>query len=46
MSDTTSAIITIGDIAPDFTLPSLDGRNVSLSDFAGKRLILFMWASW
>ncbi len=35
-----------GEQAPDFTLRSLDGDDVSLSDYRGKRLILFMWASW
>ena len=35
-----------GDMAPDFTLPSLDGEDISLSDYRGKRVILFMWASW
>ncbi len=35
-----------GDQAPDFTLRSLDGDDVSLSDYRGKRLVLFMWASW
>jgi peroxiredoxin len=36
----------VGDTAPDFTLPSLDGDPVSLSDYRGKRVALFMWASW
>lgn len=36
----------VGDQAHDFTLPTLNGENVSLSDFRGSRVILFMWASW
>ena len=36
----------VGDQAPDFTLPSLDGGEISLSEFRGKRLVLFFWASW
>lgn len=32
--------------APDFTLPDLDGRPVSLSGYRGKRLLVFLWASW
>jgi peroxiredoxin len=36
----------IGDIVPDFTLPSLDGVDVKLSDYQGKRVAVFMWASW
>ena len=39
-------VVNVGDKAPDFTLPSLDGRDVSLSDYAGKRVALFIWASW
>jgi len=31
---------------PDFTLPGLDGRPVSLSDYRGRKLVVFMWASW
>jgi len=36
----------IGQLAPDFTLPTLDGRKTSLHDYRGKKLIVFMWASW
>ncbi len=32
--------------APDFTLPDLDGRPHSLSDFRGKKIFLVSWASW
>ncbi len=38
--------VDVGDPAPEFTLPSLDGQPVSLSSYRGKRVILFMWASW
>lgn len=30
----------------DFTLTDLDGNNVTLSDFKGKRIFLNFWASW
>ena len=36
----------IGQLAPDFTLPTLDGEKTSLNDYRGKKLIVFMWASW
>lgn len=32
--------------APDFTLPDVDGKNHSLSDFRGKKVLLITWASW
>jgi hypothetical protein len=32
--------------APDFTLPDLDGRLHSLSDYRGKKIFLVSWASW
>ena len=32
--------------APDFTLPDLDGKMHSLTDFRGKRVLLATWASW
>jgi peroxiredoxin len=36
----------VGAIAPDFTLVSLDGNSVRLSDFHGKPVILNFWATW
>jgi peroxiredoxin len=36
----------IGSRAPNFTLSTLDGKTVSLSDFRGKKVILNFWASW
>ena len=32
--------IKVGDLAPAFTLPGTGGRNYSLSDFAGKPLVI------
>jgi thiol-disulfide isomerase/thioredoxin len=35
-----------GFLAPDFTLSSLAGTDISLSDFKGKPIIINFWASW
>jgi len=32
--------------APDFTLPDMNGKARSLSDFRGKKVLLLTWASW
>ncbi len=36
-------MLEIGTKAPDFTLPDQDGREVSLSDFLGKKVILYFY---
>lgn len=35
-----------GDTPPDFTLTSLDGDEVTLSDLRGKKVVLNFWATW
>ncbi len=35
-----------GDPFPDLTLPSVDTGRIRLSDFRGKRLLMFSWSSW
>jgi hypothetical protein len=32
--------------APNFTLPDVDGKSHSLSDFRGRKVLLVTWASW
>jgi peroxiredoxin len=39
-------IIREGDRAPEFSLTSLDGRQVSLSSFRGKVVMVHFWATW
>ncbi|MCX6005624.1 MAG: redoxin domain-containing protein, partial [Chloroflexi bacterium] len=36
----------IGSKAPSFTLKTIDGREVSLNQYRGKKVILNFWASW
>ena len=38
----------VGDPAPDFTLPSTDGRKISLHDYLGKKIVVisFVPAAW
>jgi hypothetical protein len=33
-------------VAPEFRLPDLDGAMHSLSDYRGKKVLLYCWSSW
>src|SRR3954471_955350 len=35
--------LSVGDPAPDFTLPTDDGRTVSLADFRGRKTIVYFY---
>lgn len=35
-----------GKIAPDFELETLDGKQVKLSDYEGKKIVMNFWATW
>src|SRR5271163_4002057 len=36
----------IGNVAPDFELPALDGKKLKLSDLRGKAVLLNFWATY
>jgi thioredoxin-dependent peroxiredoxin len=39
----TDQVVSVGDMAPDFELPSDTGEAVKLSSFRGKRVVLFFY---
>ncbi|NCF66310.1 MAG: redoxin domain-containing protein [Chloroflexi bacterium] len=40
------APLNVGDVAHNFSLPDLDGKQVALSEFQGKPVIINFWATW
>lgn len=36
----------VGDMAPAFTVKTLDGKEIKLSDYKGKYVLLDFWATW
>ncbi|MBQ0139313.1 MAG: redoxin domain-containing protein [Kurthia sp.] len=36
----------VGQKAPDFKLQTLDGKEIALSDFKGKKVMINFWATW
>lgn len=36
----------VGEPAPDFTLPSTGGEEITLSDYRGETVVLNFWATW
>jgi len=43
---TTRHPLTVGDIAPDFTLAAFSGRTIHLGDYPQHVVLLNFWASW
>lgn len=46
LSANTAKVATVGQPAPDFTLRTVDGEQISLSQFKGKPVIINFWATW
>ena len=46
LTDLASAKIKKGENAPNFTLKNLEGKDVSLSEFRGKFVLINFWATW
>jgi hypothetical protein len=38
--------VAIGDPAPQFALPDVEGRLHQLSDFSGRPVVLVFWGTW
>lgn len=38
--------LSIGQVAPDFTMPNVEGKEVSLSSLRGQYVLVDFWASW
>jgi peroxiredoxin len=38
--------VQVGQQAPDFTMPTIDGKTITLSSLRGKYVMLDFWASW
>ncbi len=38
--------VKVGDVAPAFSVKTLDGKDISLADFKGKYVVLDFWATW
>lgn len=45
-NDTSSGAVEIGTVAPDFSAPSPEGKDVSLKSALGKVTLIDFWASW
>jgi peroxiredoxin len=46
MTSTTSRAPRVGDALPPIALPDLQGHTIRPQDYRGRRLLIFMWASW
>lgn len=46
MTETSTTTLKVGDPMPNLTLPDINGGEIHLAHYAGKKYIIYMWASW
>jgi len=46
MTQESNTILQVGDAMPNLTLTDINGGEVQLASYAGKKYIIYMWASW
>lgn len=46
LAATCGAQVKTGEVAPAFTVKTVDGKHVSLADYKGKVILLNFWATW
>lgn len=46
VNNKTKSGIEVNQMAPDFSLKTLDGKEAKLSDYRGQKVILNFWATW
>ena len=46
LSVSAAAQVKEGEVAPNFTLKNLDGKEISLNQFRGKHVLINFWATW
>ena len=42
-AQTPTAVLKVGDMAPEFSLPASDGKTYKLADYRGKRAVVVAW---
>ena len=45
-NDTSATAVAVGTVAPDFSAPSPEGKDISLKSSLGKLTLIDFWASW
>ena len=38
--------VVVGEPVPEFTVTTVEGSKIAISELRGKRVLVFMWASW
>jgi len=45
-TQTAAKALKVGDVAPAFSVETMDGKEIKLADYQGKAVLLYFWATW